>query len=227
MNQHGIAETTWTLPTPDGLQKRWQYLNERFFSGSLSPIAVQWSSRLTSSVGMFASHGGPRTCSGQGSRNIRLSLPLFVRLVERTPYAEQELLNTIAHEMIHQWQFDLLKRRPNHGLAFLQKMTEMNRSGELAITTYHSLEQEVMALSRFAWRCTDCGQIYSRQRKTIRPSHHRCGVCRGSLQALVPPLSMVESRPVGTQQHLSDRGHASAPRDRPIREAQQLTLQWK
>jgi predicted SprT family Zn-dependent metalloprotease len=176
--------------SPHGLQARWHDLNTRYFSGQLPPISIAWSRRLTSSVGMFVSRGGPRasqdTWSGRSRREIRLSLPLLERLAERTPYAEQELVNTLAHEMIHQWQFDVLKRRPNHGLDFLRKMTEMNRSGEVAVTTYHSLQKEVQALSRFAWRCRDCGRVYRRQRKTIEPKRHHCGACRGSLQELIP-----------------------------------------
>jgi predicted SprT family Zn-dependent metalloprotease len=220
-----ISEPTWLLPTPGELQTRWQHLNKRYFSGSLPSIAIVWSPRLTSSVGMFASRGGTRTSTGQGSREIRLSLPLFVKLADRTPYAEQELLNTIAHEMIHQWQFDLLKRRPDHGLAFLRKMTEMNRTGEVAITTYHSLEQEVLALSRFTWRCADCGRIYRRQRKTIQPGRHRCGVCRGILHELLSPLCTVESQPVGHVPELSMPVSPSARSNRRIAKPQQLTLQ--
>ena len=220
MKQHSPHETTWVLLTSEELQTRWQYLNGRYFSGSLPSIAILWSPRLTSSVGMFTSRGGPRTSMGQGSREIRLSLPLFVRLGARTPYAEQELLNTIAHEMIHQWQFDLLKRRPNHGLAFLQKMTEMNRTGEVAITTYHSLEQEVLALSRFTWRCKDCGRIYRRQRKTIQPGRHRCGVCLGSLQELIVPHHLAENRP-----HPATLWSSSAQLNRSTGEPQQLALQ--
>lgn len=216
------GETTWLVPTLNELQTRWQHLNQRYFSSSLLPIAILWSPRLTSSVGMFASRGGPRTSTGQASREIRLSLPLFIRLGARTPYAEQELLNTIAHEMIHQWQFDLLKRRPNHGLAFLQKMTEMNRGGEVAITTYHSLEQEVLALSRFTWRCTDCGRIYRRQRKTIQPGRHRCGVCRGSLQELLLPGHLAENRP-----HLATVWSVSAHLNRSTGEPQQLALELR
>lgn len=172
----------------EDLQDRWRRLNVRYFSGQLSPIPIVWSRRLTSSVGMFASQSGPRagqtSVTDRNRREIRLSLPLLEQLAERTPYAEQELLNTLAHEMIHQWQFDVLKRRPNHGLAFLRKMTEINRSGEVAITTYHSLQKEVLALSRFAWRCTGCGRVYRRQRRSIEPAHHHCGVCRGALQEL-------------------------------------------
>ena len=171
----------------EALQTRWHHLNRRYFASQLPTISIVWSRRLTSSVGMFASRGGPRAqpaASLLRHREIRLSLPLLERLAERTPYAEQELLNTLAHEMIHQWQFDVLRRRPDHGLNFLQKMTEMNRFGEVAITTYHSLQKEVLALSRFAWRCKNCGQIYRRQRKTIEPRRHQCGSCRGSLQEL-------------------------------------------
>jgi predicted SprT family Zn-dependent metalloprotease len=172
----------------EGLQARWRGLNQRYFAGLLPPIAIVWSRRLTSSVGMFASRSGPRTPQPAAvslcRREIRLSLPLLERLAERTAYAEQELLNTLAHEMIHQWQFDVLKRRPTHGLDFLRKMAEINRTGEIAVTTYHSLQKEVLALSRFAWRCVDCGRIYRRQRKTIEPRRHQCGSCRGALQEL-------------------------------------------
>ena len=220
MKPRSPHETAWVLPTSEELQARWQYLNGRYFSGSLPSIAIVWSPRLTSSVGMFTSRGGPRTSMGQSRREIRLSLPLFARLGTRTPYAEQELLNTIAHEMIHQWQFDLLKRRPNHGRAFLKKMTEMNRTGEVAITTYHSLEQEVLALSRFTWQCTDCGRMYRRQRKTIQPDRHRCGVCRGSLQELLLPDHLAEHRP-----HPATLWSSSAQLNRSPGEPQQLALQ--
>lgn len=222
-----IGETNRMLPAPHELQSRWQYLNGRYFCGSLPAITILWSPRLTSSVGMFASRGGPRTPIGRRSREIRLSHPLFMRLVDRTPCAEQELLNTLAHEMIHQWQFDLLKRRPDHGPAFLRKMTEMNRTGEVAITTYHSLEQEVLALSRFSWRCTDCGRIYRRQRKTIQPGRHRCGVCRGPLQELVLSSSTVGNLPAAHLPHLLHHWNAPAQPNRHTREPQQLILQWK
>jgi predicted SprT family Zn-dependent metalloprotease len=177
------------LPT-ERLQKNWRDLNAQYFDGALPSIAIVWSRRLTSSVGMFVSRRGPRPRLNQeglrppAKREIRLSLPLLHQVVQRSAYGEQEILNTLAHEMIHQWQFDILKRRPNHGPDFLRKMTEMNRDGTLAITIYHSLQKEVLTLTRFSWRCTQCGRVYRRQRKTIEPRRHQCGVCRGSLQEL-------------------------------------------
>jgi len=168
----------------------WGELNSRYFAGLLPSIDLVWSRRLTSSVGMFVSRRGPRQrLSPEGlrpsiKREIRLSLPLLREVVQRSEYWEQEIVNTLAHEMIHQWQYDILKRRPNHGADFLRKMTEMNRDGALAITIYHSLQKEVLALARFSWRCRQCGTVYRRQRRTIEPRRHHCGICRGLLQEL-------------------------------------------
>jgi predicted SprT family Zn-dependent metalloprotease len=224
MTQPYIGSTDAADLSADGLHARWRALNARYFGNLLPPIPIVWSRRLTSSVGMFVSRGGPRTplaAGGRSRREIRLSQPLLERLAERTPYAEQELLNTLAHEMIHQWQFDVLKRRPNHGLDFLRKMTEMNRSGHVAVTTYHQLEKEVLALSRFAWRCKDCGRIYRRQRKTIEPRRHQCGQCRGSLQEL--RLPSVPRQPSNAKAEKQPSRSVCIAGERP---AEQLTLEF-
>jgi hypothetical protein len=177
--------------TTEELSALWFDLNVRYFDGALPPIDLVWSSRLTSSVGMFVSRGGPRSAwrevaARSPRREIRLSLPLLTSLLGRSRYGSNELVSTLAHEMIHQWQYDILKRRPNHGPDFLRKMTEMNRDGELAVTIYHALQQEVLALAKFAWRCRQCGRVYRRQRKTIQPRRHHCGNCRGPLHELYP-----------------------------------------
>ncbi|MDF0674054.1 MAG: SprT-like domain-containing protein [Nitrospira sp.] len=215
------------LPT-EGLQARWQHLNARYFAGSLRPIEIVWSQRLTASVGMFACRQGPKTFSPltmtNSLREIRLSLPLFEQLAAGTPYAEQELLNTLAHEMIHQWQFDVLKRRPDHGLEFLRKMTQINRTGEVAITTYHSLEKEVIALSKFAWRCQDCGRLYRRHRRTIQPKRHHCGACQGPLQELASPTQLIEDRPKSYLTPALDSSPRSVGPIEPGRTPEQLKL---
>ena len=225
-----------TSPAPDRsmllssewLQARWRHLNARHFAGSLRPIEIVWSRRLTASVGMFACRQGPRASSlpamTPSHREIRLSLPLFEQLAARTPYAEQELLNTLAHEMIHQWQFDVLKRRPDHGLEFLRKMTQMNRSGEVAVTTYHSLEKEVMALSKFAWRCRDCGRLYRRHRRTIEPKRHHCGACRGALQELICRAQPVPCQTPSRTTPRPRRTNSSVPPNGCEQALQQLTL---
>jgi hypothetical protein len=85
------------------------------------------------------------------------------------PEPSHETVMTLAHEMIHQWQYDILKRRPNHGADFRRMMVRMNRDG-LGITIYHSLGKEVAALAKYAWRCQHCGCLYQRQRRTIQPT---------------------------------------------------------
>jgi predicted SprT family Zn-dependent metalloprotease len=169
--------------TLERLRAHWTDLNTRYFGGGLPSIEIVWSARLTSSAGMFVSHAGPRSRDdghdGRARRLIRLSTPLLQNLSER------ELLTTLAHEMIHQWQFDVRKRRPDHGPDFLEKMDAMNRDG-LKITIHHTLDEEVSAFMTYAWRCLECGQDYQRQRRTIRPKDHRCGACRGPLGEVLP-----------------------------------------
>jgi len=195
--------------TSQQLTAMWADLNNRYFNGTLPPIDVVWSRRLTSSVGLFVSRAGPRsswaenTAHKSAQREIRLSLQLLKPLLARTPHGRNELVSSLAHEMIHQWQYDILKRRPNHGQDFLRKMTEMNRDGELAITIYHSLQQEVLALTRFAWRCRQCGRIYRRQRRTIQPRRHHCGSCRGALQELGSVTRFQSDRPTAPRQPLN------------------------
>ena len=177
-------------PTPrtcvfsvDELQGFWRDLNRRYFRERLQSIAIVWSRRLTASVGMFVSHVGPKApwtgphMPNGERRIIRLSIPLL------QDQPDQEIVGTLAHEMIHQWQYDILKRHPNHGPEFHRMMAIMNRDG-LGITIRHSLDKAVHALTKYTWRCTECGRDYHRQRKTIRPGRHRCGECLGNLREL-------------------------------------------
>jgi len=158
----------------------WQNLAHRFFENRLPLITIEWSSRLTASAGMFVSQVGPRSLwvlrdYRQGAaRVIRLSAPLL------RDQPEEELRRTLAHEMIHQWQFDIRKHRPSHGAEFREMMNRMNAEG-LGVSVRHRLETAVALRIRFAWRCLQCGMAYHRQRRTIIPSRHICSRCRGKL----------------------------------------------
>ena len=120
------------------LQSIWRELNGLYFQNRLLAIEIQWSNRLKASAGLFRSRTGPRTSwvdpeerHGKG-RVIRLSVPLL----SGQPF--EEIRGTLAHEMIHQWQFDVKKWCPSHGREFRRIMALMNDDG-LGITIYHTL----------------------------------------------------------------------------------------
>lgn len=188
-------------PSVEPLLTLWTNLNRRYFQGALPPIPIEWSRRLTSSAGMFVCRVGPRHTHMQSTidqtrrRCIKLS---SVLLPTQNLDLDRETMTTLAHEMIHQWQYDVLKRRPNHGQDFRRMMARMNQDG-LGITIYHSLGKAVTALAKYAWRCQQCGSMYRRQRRTIQPRRHLCGACRGPLRecAVVPDEPLAEPIPVG------------------------------
>ena len=169
--------------TIDRLQGFWKNLADTYFQSRLPPIRIEWSTRLTASTGMFMSQVGPRSLGlsaavRHGSaRVIRLSTPLL----HNQP--ESEIVRTLAHEMIHQWEYDVKKRNPKHGAEFLTVMNRMNRDG-LGVTIRHSLDAQVEMLSKYVWQCLACGKSYRRQRRTISPRTHRCGSCHGDLREL-------------------------------------------
>ncbi len=202
------------------VQRLWVELNRIYFQDRLPPIHIQWSTRLTSTAGLFVSQNGPRhrwispeERHGKG-RIIRLSWPIHQKC------ALAEIRSTLAHEMIHQWQFDVKKCLPTHGREFRRLMEVMNRDG-LGITVYHTLNTGGEELAKYAWRCVLCGRSYTRQRKTVSVTHHRCGECHGTL-AQVPSADI---------SGLADRQHSrnSAPVSDisvPIVAPVQLSLQF-
>jgi predicted SprT family Zn-dependent metalloprotease len=166
---------------PEELQARWAELNARYFDSRLPPIAIVCSRRLTSSAGMFRAKHGPRAqqaLTHENDRAIRLSVPLLAS------EPATEVIGTLAHEMIHQWQYDVLKKRVNHGADFHRMMATMNRDG-MHITVKHDLDG-VEAFLKYSWQCETCGHTYRRQRRTIKKKH-RCGKCRGQLNEIRKP----------------------------------------
>lgn len=164
----------------------WRSLNQQFFALRLLPIPILWSQRLTSSLGVFVGYRGvsPAIPSGENGRAqrclIRLSSPLFQNLAATPLLADTALRETMAHEMIHQWQFQVLHETPSHGTTFRRLMHQMNAAG-LAVSVYHRYGAHTRRLIRFVWACQACGLRYPRQRKSIDPRRHRCGRCRGML----------------------------------------------
>ncbi len=196
----------------ENLQSIWKDVALQYFCNRLPPIRIEWSFRLTASTGIFVSQVGPRSQrlskeERHGvARRIRLSAPLL------RGQSESEIIGTLAHEMIHQWQYDVKKRFPDHGQDFHEVMARMNRDG-MGISVRHSLNQRVDQLSKYLWRCRACGNSYRRQRRTISSRRHCCGVCQGRLEEIVlempawsePDLSMIQmSSTQQTRQGIDD-----------------------
>ena len=204
-----------SIPVPlsaDALQSIWQACNVAYFRCCLPPVDIQWSTRLTASAGLFMSRTGPRTAGvssderhGAG-RVIRLSVPLL------SGQSVDAIRSVLAHEMIHQWQFDVKKHRPSHGREFRRIMDVMNADG-LGVAIYHALTEAVAALTKFAWRCGRCGHAYHRQRNTLSPARHRCGKCLGPLRNIAPPASRP---PAGTDSAGRQSACRTPGRARPL-----------
>ena len=197
------------VPLPH-LQTMWQHLSSRFFENRLPAITIEWSSRLTASTGLFVSQVGPRSrwvspaYRHGDARVIRLSAPLL------RGQPEAELFGTLAHEMIHQWEFDIRKRRPSHGPTFREMMDRMNAEG-LGITIRHQLDENVAMWNRYAWQCIRCGMAYHRQRRTIVPSRHLCSRCRGALVEVTLEQSPFAHPDMLTEPCIEEQKIASLP----------------
>ena len=173
---------------------------------------------------MFLSQVGPRSQRVSwahrhgAARVIRLSAPLLIH------QPEAEIVRTLAHEMIHQWQYDIKKCRPTHGPEFLKIMARMNRDG-LGVAIRHSLNHQVEAFTKYVWQCMNCGESYRRQRRSISPKRHRCGTCHGSLREV--PVGFSEDSQMVIPPLRSGRGeHESTPPKQLIERPQQLAFEF-
>ena len=188
------------------LQVMWQHLASRFFENRLPAITIEWSSRLTASTGLFVSQVGPRSrwvspaYRHGDARVIRLSSALL------RGQLEAELERTLAHEMIHQWEFDIRKQHPSHGPTFRKMMDRMNAEG-LGIAIRHQLNENVAAWNRYAWQCMNCGMAYHRQRRTIFPSRHLCSRCRGPLEEVAVEQPQISNSDLLPEPCLEEQSH--------------------
>ncbi|HTL94655.1 MAG TPA: SprT-like domain-containing protein [Gemmatimonadaceae bacterium] len=94
------------------LAKAHDEYNRRYFDGSLEPIAIAVSRRMRSRLGQY-------TMAGDGlSHEITISRSH----IRREPWTE--VLHTLLHEMVHQWQAEQ-GLRLDHGRAFREKAREV------------------------------------------------------------------------------------------------------
>lgn len=170
------SRTTTTAATLPDLTPLFHHLNHDFFDGAIPAIPIEWSRRLTRSAGVFWWKQAP-------SRPVRAGIRLSVPLLTRRSFADVQAI--LAHECIHAW-IALCRQQPRHGHGplFRAQCERINRQTQaFEVTLHHSFAAEVRQLAKYCWECTDCSQLYYRQRHTIDPERHRCGRCRGYLRS--------------------------------------------
>jgi hypothetical protein len=109
----------------DTLYGLYQDYNRRFFKAELPDVLIECSAKLTRKAGLFS----------PSESLIRLSTPLLSG-------RDQDLKNTLIHEMIHVAQFcHNIDERP-HGPYFSAEMARINEAakGEFIVTITHNIE---------------------------------------------------------------------------------------
>jgi len=113
------------------LDHYFNYLNTELFDGELEPIPLVWK-HIRGSGGHLQS---TRTTRKENGRTTVTEKPLHIAISDFYEKTEQQLMDTLAHEMLHLW---ILQRRIQddsyHGRAFRQKMAEINDKGIVNIT---------------------------------------------------------------------------------------------
>ncbi|AEO68098.1 uncharacterized protein THITE_22048, partial [Thermothielavioides terrestris NRRL 8126] len=111
-----------------------------------------------------------------------------IELAEKIIDDEDRLVNVIAHEFCHLANFMISGVTSNaqaHGREFKAWAAQVSRAFAdrgVRVTTKHSYRINF----KYVWRCAACGLLYNRHSKSIDPSRHRCGVCRGELAQIKP-----------------------------------------
>ena len=147
-------------PTLDYVRRKFDEFNALCFNGDLPPIPLRMSN-AGRSLGMFVH---PRTWPawkprGKGECHMRIST--------RLDLPEEEVENTIIHEMIHYWiWYKGIRDNGQHGDAFMEKMREINRRHGRKITVRHRSSEEQLATDQHHRNNYICVQHWSDGRMT-------------------------------------------------------------
>ena len=126
-------------PTQEYIERRFLEFNKQYFSGQLPMVPV----RLSSARTYLGQLGFKRKRTWFGSTK---NYDFVLRISTRTDLPEQEVEDTLLHEMIHLYiASKQLKDTSTHGRLFCQLMGDINRRHDRHITISHrrtAAEQE-------------------------------------------------------------------------------------
>ena len=162
-------------------------------AASTGGIKLQWSNKLNTTAGRAnwkretvrttaPSLPGDR----QGAVSIVHHHHASIELAEKVIDDEHRLLNVVAHEFCHLANFMVsgITKNP-HGKEFKVWAAKCSRAFAhrgIEVTTKHSYDIDF----KYVWECSGCTLAYKRHSKSVDPTRHRCGRCRGELKQIKP-----------------------------------------
>jgi predicted SprT family Zn-dependent metalloprotease len=174
------------------------------YSAETGGVHILWSKTLQTTAGRASwrrdrSSGSISSSSDTSSSTTSTKHFATIELAERIIDDEDRLINTMAHEYCHLANYIVMGVRDQpHGASFQalgRKCKEALKNhptygGRIEVTTKHNYKIDY----KYVWTCVDCCQNYGRHSKSIDPSRHRCGKCKGLLQQIKPKPRAVSPR---------------------------------
>ena len=149
---------------------------------------ILWSKKLASTAGRA---NWRREAVRRKNQDGTFSEPTYrhhasIELAEKVIDCEDRLINVLAHEFCHLANFMIsgVKDQP-HGREFkiwAGRVTHAFKDRGVEVTTKHGYDINY----KYVWTCGDCGLDYKRHSKSIDPSKHSCGSCKGKLAQVLP-----------------------------------------
>ena len=134
-----------------------------------------------------------------------------IELAEKVIDDEHRLLNVIAHEFCHLANFMVSGITGNpHGKEFKAWAAQCSlHFGDrgIQVTTKHAYEIDF----KYVWTCDACTTEFKRHSKSIDPSRHRCGACKGLLKQTKPTPRGAGARVAGAKGASAASGSAATP----------------
>ncbi|KAK5993120.1 HMG box-containing protein C19G7.04 [Cladobotryum mycophilum] len=158
-------------------------------AASTGGVKIVWSKTLNTTAGR-ANWRRETIRTKQGGVDPQITVEhkhhASIELAEKVIDEEDRLLNVLAHEFCHLANFMINGITTNpHGKEFkvwAAKCSQEFAAQGIKVTTKHTYEIDF----KYIWTCSACQAQYKRHSKSIDPSRHRCGTCKGTLTQTKP-----------------------------------------
>lgn len=175
-------------------------LDSTLNSGAVSALAAEtggitivWSNKLLSTAGRAHwRREAVRKHASDGTTTTTYRHVASIELASKIITDAHRLRNVLAHEYCHLANFMISGVRDcPHGASFrcwAARATAAFAAQGVEVNTKHDYD----IAHRYAWECqgregdAGCGAMYERHSKSIDPSRHTCGKCRGRLLQIRP-----------------------------------------